>query len=67
MPKGEFYSKTLEEKFADGTGCDKTTYNMCVDGVCEAASCDLIIVSNAGINKCISAPVQNYRTDRTAK
>ena len=34
MPKYERFAKTLREKVVDGTRCDKSTYDMCVDGVC---------------------------------
>ncbi|XP_028396087.1 papilin-like [Dendronephthya gigantea] len=52
MPKNHFFFSTFKEKVVDGTRCYDRSYDMCVDGVCKKAGCDLILGSDAKEDKC---------------
>ncbi|XP_046849597.1 papilin-like [Xenia sp. Carnegie-2017] len=64
MPKNAFFYKSFKEKVVDGTRCSTYSHDMCVEGECKKAGCDLILGSELKEDKCrvCNGKGQNCRT-----
>ncbi|XP_058455705.1 papilin isoform X3 [Malaya genurostris] len=52
MPIGERFYYRHKAKVTDGTRCNDESFDLCVDGTCQAVGCDMMLGSNAKEDKC---------------
>ncbi|XP_055618805.1 papilin isoform X1 [Toxorhynchites rutilus septentrionalis] len=52
MPIGERFYYRHKTKVTDGTRCNDDSFDVCVDGACQAVGCDMMLGSNAKEDKC---------------
>ncbi|XP_021693567.1 papilin isoform X5 [Aedes aegypti] len=52
MPIGERFYYRHKAKVTDGTRCNDESFDVCVDGTCQAVGCDMMLGSNAKEDKC---------------
>nr|XP_029723407.1 papilin-like isoform X4 [Aedes albopictus] len=52
MPIGERFYYRHKAKVTDGTRCNDDSFDVCVDGTCQAVGCDMMLGSNAKEDKC---------------